>query len=116
MNQADTNNESITIEDLAAQNTGEIKGGPNPKNKRFVVLQAPVAGGTDDDDTLAGLASNHNETVAADEAAGHDAKSAQLADLTVSDETQAEVKGGPNQKGTIEIHSIGWGTVNAPSR
>lgn len=44
-------NQSIAIEDLAAQNTEEIKGGPTPKSKRDVILKSTVAqnsGGLED--------------------------------------------------------------------
>ena len=86
----ETNNEAIIIEDLAAPDADEIKGGPTPKSKRFVDLQSSVAGGTGDDDTSVGLSSNHNETVAADETQG-----ASLADLAA--QNADEIKGGPKR-------------------
>ncbi len=94
MNNQDTNNESIVIADLTAQNADEIKGGPTSQSKRTVVLQSSVAGGSDDDDMSGGLSSNHNETVAADEAADNEVETARLADLVVSEEQSGEVKGG----------------------
>lgn len=44
MHNQDTNNESITLEDLRAQNADEVKGGPNPKVKRTIVLQSSATG------------------------------------------------------------------------
>jgi hypothetical protein len=69
MNQQDTNTQTIVIEDLAAQSTDEIKGGPNPKVKRTVVLQSSATGAEAEQQqlTILGSASNHNETVVADE-------------------------------------------------
>ncbi|HKQ76421.1 MAG TPA: hypothetical protein VJ810_22190 [Blastocatellia bacterium] len=37
------NNQSNVIEDLAAQNAEEIKGGPTPKSKRDLILKTSVA-------------------------------------------------------------------------
>ena len=108
-----TNDQSIIIEDLSAQNADEIKGGPTPKSKRVVVLQSSVAdsatsGLTDlepQGDIVGGLkgapqtcvnntdsiiCSNHNETVAADETQG-----ASLADLAA--QNADEIKGGPKR-------------------
>ena len=97
MNKQDTHNESIVLEDWAAPNTNEIKGGPTSQSKRTVVLQSSVAGGGAEVQTITvlGAASNHNETVAADEAKDDDvAETARLTDLAVSEEQRAEVVGG----------------------
>lgn len=95
MNQPTADNQSI-IEDLAAQNAAEIKGGPNPKNKRTLVLQSSVEGGVAEVQTITitGSASNHNETVAADEAEDDAAETARLTDLAVNAAQSDEVKGG----------------------
>lgn len=68
MNQQDTNTQTIVIEDLAAPSTDEIKGGPTPKSKRTLVLQssATEAAAEQQQVTILGSTSNHNETIVAD--------------------------------------------------
>ena len=91
----ETNDQSIIIEDLSAQNADEIKGGPTPKSRRVVVLQSSVAEGQDNDDnTLQGWSLNHNETTVSED--DEDEASAEsLDDLPVAEAESEEVKGGP---------------------
>lgn len=92
MNQQDNN--SIVIEDLAAPNADEIKGGPTAQSKRTVVLKSSVNEAQDDHDSLRGLTLNHNETVTADEADDNEASTNKLTDLAVSEAQSDEVIGG----------------------
>jgi len=95
MHNQDTNNLSIIIEDLAAENADEIKGGPSTQSKRILILKSSVAAGqADDDNTLQGFSLNHNETFAADEASDNEAPTLKLADLILNDEQEEEIKGG----------------------
>ena len=98
MNNQDANNESIIIEDLNAENTEEIKGGP----KRIFIggLSVTEAATSMPDlepsgDVRAGCSpiGNHNETVAEDNQV-NEAETQKLTDLTVDDDTEAEIKGG----------------------
>jgi hypothetical protein len=102
MNNQDTNNEASVLEDLTTPDAAEIKGGPNPKSKRTVVLQSSVAGEIDDD-TLGGLSSNHNETFAADDAeyttATNDEEAGALLDL----EPSGAVNGGAQAKDVAKM-------------
>lgn len=105
MQTQETNNEAIMIEDLAAQNADEIKGGPTPKSKRVVVLQSSVAGGqNDDDNTLQGWSLNHNETTVSED--GEDeARTESLDDLPVAEDKADELKGGPGSGGVWLNHN-----------
>lgn len=87
MNNENTNNESIIIEDLAAENANEIKGGPSTQSKRTVLLKSTVAGEEADGESAT---FNHNETVSEDD----EAETQELADLTVDESAEAEIKGG----------------------
>lgn len=102
MDNHDTNNESLVIEDLAAPSATEIKGGPRPKSKRTVVLQSSVTGETDDA-TLTGPASNHNETIAADDdeyaTAANNEEAVALLDL----EPSGAVNGGARTKDAAKL-------------
>jgi len=86
-------NESIIIEDLAAKNAEEVKGGPTPKIKRDLVLKSSVAESGNGDNSLQGVSLNHNETVVSDEAE-EDVDSAYLADLTTTEKDEEQIKGG----------------------
>lgn len=90
MNNENTNNESIIIEDLAAANTDEIKGGPSTQSKRTVLLKSTVAGEEGDGETTS---FNHNETVSEDNDF-QEAATEPLADLAVDQDSEAEIKGG----------------------
>lgn len=96
MNNQDTNNQSIIIEDLAAKNADGIKVGPTHQSKRDVILKSSVANGqgNSDDNTLQGWSLNHNDTFAAAEASDNEAPATKLTDLTVCEDTEAEIKGG----------------------
>ncbi|HEX5080612.1 MAG TPA: hypothetical protein VFY40_01105 [Blastocatellia bacterium] len=63
MNQQDnreTNNQSIIIEDLSAQNAEKIKGGPTPKSRRDVILKTGATEGqSGEDGALDGATINH---------------------------------------------------------
>ncbi|MGH9802758.1 MAG: hypothetical protein ACRD82_20515 [Blastocatellia bacterium] len=94
MNNQDANNESIIIEDLAAENAEEIKGGPTHQSKRDVILKSSVADEqTDGGNTLQGWSLNHNETVSEDNQA-LEAETQKLTDLPVAGEQVEQVKGG----------------------
>jgi hypothetical protein len=89
MNNQDINNPSITLEDLSAQHADVIKGGPNLKSKRTVVLLSSATEAETEQQlvTILGSASNHNETIVADEV-----QQAELSDLEAPN--AAAVKGG----------------------
>ncbi len=88
MNNQDTTNESIIIEDLNVENAEEVKGGPTLKVKRDLVMKSSVAESGNGDNSLQGVSLNHNETVSED--------NAEIEDLAV--EKAEEVKGGPTPK------------------
>lgn len=90
MNNENTNNESIIIEDLTAENADEIKGGPSTQSKRNVILKSSVAGEEGDGSS----SSNHNETVSED-SDEQETAAEQFADLTVDEVTATELIGGP---------------------
>lgn len=99
MNNQETNTQTVAIEDLAAQNANEIKGGPNPKSKRTVVLQSSATEAQTEVQrvTSTGLANNHNEAVVADE--DEEAETiASLADLEISTAQVEQTKGGPTKR------------------
>ena len=90
MNNQDTTNESIIIEDLAVEKAEEVKGGPTPKLKRDLVLKSSVAESGNGDNSLQGVSPNHNETVSED----NEAVTENIDDLPVSDEQSSEIAGG----------------------
>jgi hypothetical protein len=95
MNNQDTTNESIIIEDLAAKNAEEVKGGPTLKVKRDLVMKSSVAESGNGDNSLQGISLNHNETAVSDEDEDDDkAAATNLADLSVSDQQSSEIAGG----------------------
>jgi hypothetical protein len=96
MNNQDTNIESSVLADLSTQNADAIKGGPNHKNKRTIVLQSSATGveGEVQQVTILGSASNHNEISAADEVEEDAAETGRLTDLTISEAQSDEIKGG----------------------
>lgn len=114
MKQENTNNQPVMIEDLSAQNTEEIKGGPkrifigglsvteSATSLQIEDLQvsdtqsSQIAGGLPAVQACREAAGNHNETVSEDsEAHAEEAATEKFADLTVDESTEAEIKGGP---------------------
>lgn len=119
------------INDLTVANDqqAQIKGSPNPKNKRTVVLQSSATGQDSDlgdlepnDDSVVGGAlkgkpmhlvncgdgasggstlGNHNETMAEDDEADGEVETASIDDLPVTGEQAEQAKGGAVRVGKL---------------
>ncbi len=110
MNNQERTTNNLNNLTVADDRQSQMKGGPNPKDKRAIALQSSP---TDQDSALGDLEPaddvkggpgstcgtwrcgfNHNETVANDAGAEVEANTAKLADLTVAEEQAEETKGG----------------------
>ncbi len=120
------NNSNLNDLTVADDQQSQIKGGPNPKNKRTIVLQSSA---TDQDSALGDLEPaddvvggsvptcgawrcgfNHNETVVNDTDDEDEAQTAKLADLPVTEaqaeETKAGAQGGGGGVGKVSIQDV----------